>query len=174
MEKHEKVSFWINVVLIIIFPTPSSQEDFEYLIYQFTSHLFLIQFNTNLVVIKLNWVKLKLKLKLVELEFNSNQIQFKLHCKVVCASISYKNELIFFISRTFEFFLLFHKDELSFPCFFNIYNFGANKDNLLHATHCIISSLPFSWNYLCQDYLDNTCSWHVNGMSMTYEHVLFN
>ncbi len=87
---------------MFFFSTPSSQEDFEYLIYQFTSHLFLIQFNINLVVIKLNWVKLELKL--VELEFNSNQIQFKLHCKVVYASISYKNELIFFISRTFEFF----------------------------------------------------------------------
>jgi len=54
VEKHEKVSFCIYVFLMFFFSTPSSQEDFEYLIYQFTSHLFLIQFNINLVVIKLN------------------------------------------------------------------------------------------------------------------------
>jgi hypothetical protein len=73
MKKHKKVSFWICVTLkVFFFPTPYSQEDFEYVIYQFAFHLYLIQFNFNLIFIKLNLVKLELKL--VELEFNSNCI----------------------------------------------------------------------------------------------------
>ncbi len=56
------MSFWICVILKFFSPTPYSQEDFEYLIYQFASHFLFIQFNFNSIVIKLNLVKLELKL----------------------------------------------------------------------------------------------------------------
>jgi hypothetical protein len=50
--------------------------------------------------------------------------------------------------------------------FFNIFNLGANKENLLHVTHCIISLLPFSRNSFISRLVQ-----HV--MLLTREHVLF-
>jgi hypothetical protein len=47
MKKHKNVFFWICVILKFFFPTLYSQEDSNYLIYQFASHLFLIQLLLN-------------------------------------------------------------------------------------------------------------------------------
>jgi hypothetical protein len=44
---------------------------------------------------------------------------------------------------------------------------GANKEDLLRVTHCIISLLPFSKKQFISKLFQ-----HV--MSLTYEHVLFN
>jgi hypothetical protein len=56
---------------------------------------------------------------------------------------------------------------LSFSYFFNVFSFGANKEDLLHVTHCIISLLPFDQNSFISRLFQ-----HV--MSLTYEHVLSN
>jgi hypothetical protein len=68
--------------------------------------------------------------------------------------------------KTFEFFLA-PQEFFLIPYYFNIFSLGTNKDNLLHVTHCIISSLLFYLNYIK---VISTC--HV--MSLTYEHVLSN
>jgi hypothetical protein len=44
-------------------------------------------------------------------------------------SISYQNDSSFALQE--------HLENLSFPCL------GANKEDLLHVTHCIISLPPF-------------------------------
>jgi hypothetical protein len=54
-----------------------------------------------------------------------------------------------------------------FSLFFDVFGIGANKEDLLHVTHCIISLLSFSKNQFISKLFQ-----HV--MSLTYEHVLFN
>jgi hypothetical protein len=66
-------------------------------------------------------------------------------------SISYKNELVFH-SKTFG--------EFIFSCL------CANKQNILHVTHCIISLLSFDQNTFISRVFE-----HV--ISLAYEHVFF-
>ncbi len=54
-----------------------------------------------------------------------------------------------------------------FSFFFDVFSFGANKEDLLHVTHCTISLLAFDQNSFISKLFQ-----HV--MSLTYEHVLFN
>jgi len=56
---------------------------------------------------------------------------------------------------------------LYFPYFFNVFSLGTNKEDLLHVTHCVTSSLPF-------DHTLFTSKLFQHVMSLTYEHVLFN
>ncbi len=58
----------------------------------------------------------------------------------VHALIKYRNELMSFVSKTVRFFSCFYKD-MSFFFFFDVFSFGANKENLLHVTHDYIISL---------------------------------
>jgi hypothetical protein len=66
--------------------------------------------------------------------------------------ISYKNELESHTSKTFG--------EFIFSCL------CANKQNILHVTHCITSLLSFDQNTFISRVFE-----HV--ISLTYEHVLF-
>jgi len=43
---------------------------------------------------------------------------------------------------------------LLFPYFFNVFSFGANKEDLLHVIHCVISSYPFIEIRLHQNYFN--------------------
>ncbi len=89
---------------------------------------------------------------------NLDSIQFKLQYNVVHTLIFYRNELVFLISRTFQkkswFTMMFVFS------FFNIFNVGANKEDLLHGTHYIISSLITLW--MKSIYINMSCHWHMN------------
>jgi hypothetical protein len=77
------------------------------------------------------------------IQFNSIGNQFKLHCNVVHISISYKNELVSPISRKFNFFSYSTRINLSFPCFYNTFNLGAN-----YTLHHIIITLWLKFIYI--------------------------
>jgi hypothetical protein len=113
-----------------------------------------IQFNLNPIV----------EFNSIEIKLNLFQIQFKLHCNVIHASISYRNELVSLISRVLRIFSCSIRIFLVSFLFYGVI-IGANKEYLLYVTHCIISSLPFDWNSFISKAFQ-----HV----MTYEHVLFN
>ncbi len=72
--------------------------------------------------------------------------------------LSFQNHLeIFLVPQGYLFFLYF----------FNVFNLGTNKEDLLQVTHCVTSSLPF-------DHTLFTSKLFQHVMSLTYEHVLFN
>lgn len=52
-----------------------------------------------------------------------------------------------------------------FLSFFNFFDFGANKENLLHVTHCFITSLSFSQISFLSKLFQHFKPW-------TYEHVM--
>ncbi len=49
--------------------------------------------------------------------------------------------------------------------FSNVFSLGANKEDLLHVTHRIISSLPFGWN-------SSFSGLFQHFMLLTYEHEM--
>jgi len=67
-------------------------------------------------------------------------------------------------------FFLFHKILFFILYYFNILSLGANKENLLHVTHYIVSSLPFSLK-LYQGYFNMSCHWHMNMCCLIKLHV---
>jgi hypothetical protein len=122
------------------FPTSHLWEDFQYLFHP---------------------ICLQLNLNSIQLILNSSQLQFKLHCNVVHASMSYSNELMCFISRTFKK-ILTPQGCLLFPYFSNDLNLDANKEDLWHVTNCksyqFILWLKFIYIRLFQHFM--SCHWH--------------
>ncbi len=108
----------------MFFPTTYSQEDIEYIFHQFAYQLSLIEFEFNFDTI-------------VELELNLYLFKY-----IEWISILYRKELVSFISTTF---LKIYCSIMIFvvSMFSNVFSLGANKEDLLHVTHCIISSLLF-------------------------------
>ncbi len=108
-----------------------------------------------------------------ELEWNLDlliQIQFKLHCNVVHDSISYGNELVSLISKTFRIFSIL-QGYLFFSCFSIVFSFGANKEDLLHVTHCIYHYYSSIEIHLYQNYFSMSCHWHWNMCCLIRLHV---
>ncbi len=67
---------------------------------------------------------------------------------------------MFYASKHLKHFLVL-QIYLSFICFSNAFNLGANKENLLHVTNCIIPLLSIYQNSFILKWLQ-----HV--MSLTY------
>ncbi len=113
----------------------------------------------------MNW-KILISLNIFEfylriwVKFNQIKIQFKLHCNVVHISISFRNALVFLILRTFK--ENSSQIYLSFPYFFNIFSLSANKEDILHVSHCIMLSLLFDWNSFIYKLFNMSCHWHMN------------
>jgi hypothetical protein len=75
-----------------------------------------------------------------------------------CTSITYKNELVYHISRIFEKNLVcLTKIFVYFFCSFNVFSFDANKDNLLHVTHCTISLVTLGQNSFISKLFQMSC-----------------
>jgi hypothetical protein len=97
-------------------------------------------------IVELNFVALKFNLiylESIKSKCNWNSIQVALQCCSCCNF--YRNELIFFISRTLGNFSCSTRIFIFF-LFFYAFSLGANKKDLLHVTHCIISWLSFDQN----------------------------
>jgi len=60
-----------------------------------------------------------------------------------CILVSYENESVSQLQK--------HLQNVSFPCL------CGDKEDLLHATHCIISLLPYPKIHLCQGYFNMLC-----------------
>ncbi len=107
-----------------------------------------------------------MKLNLVEFKFhsmylNSIQTQFKLHCNVIHASISYRNELLSFHFKTIWKFFLFHKDIYLFLFFQRLVLAQIRR---IYCMLHIVSHYHFllTKHYLHQSYFNMSCHWHMN------------
>jgi hypothetical protein len=129
-----------------------------------------IQFNL-IFIQSLNWIQLKLNwIDFKFIHYIWIQIQFKLHCNVIHASISYRNELVSLISRIFRNFSCSTRIFLVSFLFYDVI-LGANKEYLLCVTHCIISSLPFDWNSFISRSFQHAWHWHMNMCCLIRVHV---
>jgi len=98
----------------------------------------------------------ELKFILESIKLNSNTLNgFQFHIRMNCCLSLWQHSKTFLVSQWY----------LLFPCFFYVFNLGANKEDLLHVTHYIISSLPFGWNSILSRLFQHF-------MSLIYEHVM--
>ncbi len=127
--------------------TPNSWAKFQYLIHQFTS--IFLQLNLNLIDFNWNWI-----------ELNWNSIQVALQC---CSHLNfiYKWISVSCFNNIWIIFLLY-KNIYFFLLFFYAFSLIANKENLLHMQHCIISLLHFAEIHLYHGYFNMSCHWHMN------------
>jgi hypothetical protein len=80
---------------------------------------------------------------MVGIYFEWNGTMFLLIVVSFCILVSYKNESVFQLQK--------HLQNVSFPCLY------GDKDDLLHATHCIISLLLYVKIHLYQGYFNMLC-----------------
>ncbi len=107
-----------------------------------------IQLNLNSIV------DLELNLDLIKLNSNTlNGFQFYIGRNW---HLSLQQHLEVFFNSTMIFVV---------SLFFNVFSLGVNKKDLGYVTHCIISSLPFGWNFSFSKLFQHF-------MSLTYEHEM--
>ncbi len=106
--------------------------------------------------IQLNLIPIfELKFNLESIKLNSNTLNgFQFHIRMNCYLSFQQHSKMFLAAQWY----------LLFPWFFYVFNLGVNKEDLLHVTHYIISSLPF-----CRNSILSRLFQHF--MSLTYEHV---
>jgi len=120
-----------------------------------------IPFIFNWILIQsLNWIQIPFNV----FEFNLGVwIQFKLRCRVVHASISYKNELLKLILKTFEFFSCSTRI-FFFSLFFGVFLVLVQITKI----YCMLHIVSYHHYILAKINL------YQNYSNMSYEHVLLN